>query len=149
MASSPSSGGAGSSTFTGGIGADTLIGGAGMDIMRYTASAQSTGANYDTITGFDASVDRFAIWTGVTAVDTPITQGAIGKTTFDSDLTIAMVGLQGHHAGLIAGNAGTLGGVTFVVVDVNGTTGYQSGADLVIRIDSLTNPTTFGLGNFV
>ncbi len=55
--------------------------------------------------------------------------------------------LGAHHAVLFSVNAGTLHGQVFLIVDLNGTAGYQAGADLVLH---LTNPTgTLGAADFV
>ena len=69
------------------------------------------------------------------------------SATFNTDLTAAMSGhLGAHHAILFTPNAGTLSGETFLVVDLNGTAGYQSGHDLVIRMISSTG--TLAAGGF-
>jgi hypothetical protein len=49
-------------------------------------------------------------------------------------LATALAGLGAHHAVLFKPNSGTLSGDTFLVVDLNGTAGYQSDHDLVIRL---------------
>jgi len=54
--------------------------------------------------------------------------------------------LTAHHAILFKPNAGTLSGVTFLVVDLNGTAGYQANADLVIRLNGASG--TLAAGGF-
>jgi hypothetical protein len=142
-------GGAGANTFTGGSGADDINAAGGSDLFRYTAAAQSTSTGYDTITGFDAAVDHLHVWSGVTAVDAPITTGNLSKGSFDSDLAAAMVGLAAHHAALFSASSGNLAGVPFAVIDANGTAGYQAGGDLVVKLDGATNLSQFGAATFV
>ncbi|WP_428672822.1 hypothetical protein [Reyranella sp.] len=137
-------GNAGDDSLTGGAGADTLTGGAGSDTHIYTSASDSTGVNYDTVVGFQAAIDFFDVVTGVSDVDTPITTGTLSTATFDTNLAAAMSGLQANHAVLFTANSGTLSGVTFLVVDQNSTTGYQSGADLVMRVNGLSGTLTTG-----
>lgn len=54
-------GGAGADTITGGLGADVLTGGLGADVFVYTAVAQSSGANIDSITDFASGSDRLRV----------------------------------------------------------------------------------------
>ena len=104
----------------GGKGADNLRGGALSGAFTYTSAAQSTSTRYDTITGFN----------------TKVTSGALSTASFDANLAsvISSSRLGAHHAVLFTPNSGTLKGQTFLVVDLNGTAGYQSGHDLVIRM---------------
>jgi hypothetical protein len=124
----------------GGLGGDNLRGGALSDTFTYTSAAQSTSTHYDTITGFNFSSDIFdtpgAAGT-ITAIDTAVTSGALSTASFDTNLTSAISSsrLGAHHAVLFTPNGGTLSGQTFLVVDLNGTAGYQAGADLVIRMN--------------
>jgi hypothetical protein len=141
-------GGAGSNTFTGGSGADDVNAAGGSDLFRYTAAVQSTSTGYDTITGFDAAVDHLHVWSGVTALDAPITTGNLSKSTFDADLATAMTGLGAGHAALFSGDTGNQAGQQFLVIDANGTAGYQAGGDLVVRLDGATNLGAFGAGTF-
>ena len=135
----------------GGNGADHLTGGALSDTFTYTSAAQSTGTNYDTITGFNFSKDIFdtpgAVGT-ITGINTKVTSGALSTGTFDANLTSAISSnrLSAHHAVLFTPNGGTLKGQTFLVVDLNGTAGYQAGADLVIRMVSASG--TLAAGGF-
>jgi Ca2+-binding RTX toxin-like protein len=134
---------------TGGNGADTMRLGTGADLVRYGAASQSTSAGYDTIAGFDAAADHLHVWTGVTAVDAPITTGTLSKGSFDGDLAAAMAGLVAHHAALFTADAGGFAGWQFLVVDTNGTAGYQAGADLVVRLDDATHLDQFNAATFV
>ena len=49
--------GDGDDSITGGAGSDRMVGGDGIDTYVYTAAADSTGANIDTITNFDSDED--------------------------------------------------------------------------------------------
>jgi len=123
----------------GGKGADKLTGGALSDTFTYSSAAQSTGTHYDTITGFKFGVDHFNIPGGagtITGINTKVASGVLSTSTFNANLTTAMSGghLGAHHAVLFTPNSGTLAGQTFLVVDLNGIAGYQSGHDLVIRL---------------
>jgi Ca2+-binding RTX toxin-like protein len=133
----------------GGLGADKLTGGALSDTFTYTSAAQSTSTGYDTITGFDFSSDIFntpgAAGT-ITGIDTKVTSGSLSTASFDGDLATALSGLGAHHAVLFKPNSGTLSGQTFLVVDLNGVAGYQTGADLVIRMNGTSG--TLAAGGF-
>jgi hypothetical protein len=143
-------GGAGSNSFTGGRGADQIAAGSGADLVRYTAARQSTSSGYDTISGFDAAVDDFFVWSGVTGVDAAIGAGTLSTATFGADLAASVnaASLLAHHAVLLTATAGSLAGARFLVVDTNGTAGYQDGNDLAIRLEASTNMAAFSLGNF-
>jgi hypothetical protein len=81
----------------------------------------------------------------VSSIDTALKTGTLSTSTFDSNLTSALSGhLTAHGAILFTPNAGTLSGETFLIVDLNGTAGYQSGADLVIHLTSQTGTLTTG-----
>jgi Ca2+-binding RTX toxin-like protein len=138
-------------TITGGGGADQLIGGAGGDTFRYQHQTDSTGASYDTITGFDASADKIDLWFTVGAIDHAVKSGTLSTATFDSDLAAALTGAQlgAHHAVLFTPDAGTLSGDHFLVIDANGHAGYQAGHDLVIQLDAPLHVASLGTANFV
>ncbi|HEV2561022.1 MAG TPA: calcium-binding protein [Rhizomicrobium sp.] len=134
-------GGAGNDTITGGRGADLITPGNGADIVVYTSAAQSTGAAYDTVSGFNATAtDKFDFAFTVAAVDTAVTHGALSTASFDTDLAAAVgAGQLGvHHAMLYTPDSGTLAGQTFLIVDANGVAGYQAGADFAIHLDHLS-----------
>jgi Ca2+-binding RTX toxin-like protein len=124
----------------GGKGADNLTGGALSDTFTYSSAAQSTSTHYDTITGFNFANDIFdtpgAAGT-ITGINAKVTSGSLSTASFDANLksTISSSRLGAHHAVLFTPNGGTLKGQTFLVVDLNGTAGYQAGADLVIRMN--------------
>ena len=129
-------GDAGSNVFTGGGGGDLLVGGGGGDTFVYGSTADSTGATYDTIVGFDASSDRLNLPGTVTGIDTTIASGSLSSASIDSDLA-ASIGsgqLAVAHAVLFTPGSGDLAGHTFLVVDANGIAGYQAGADYVVDV---------------
>jgi len=135
----------------GGNGGDKLTGGALSDTFTYTSAAQSTGTHYDTITGFKFGTDIFDIPGGagtITGINTKVTSGALSTATFDANLTSAISSshLGAHHAVLFTPTSGTLAGATFLIVDLNGVAGYQSGHDLVIRMNGATG--TLAAGGF-
>ena len=135
----------------GGNGADVLTGGALSDTFTYTTAAQSTGVHYDTINGFNFSSDKFDIPGGagvITGINAKVTSGTLSTASFDANLTTAMSDghLGAHHAVLFTPTTGTLHGQTFLVVDLNGVAGYQTGHDLVIRMNGATG--TLAAGGF-
>jgi Ca2+-binding RTX toxin-like protein len=132
----------GSFIFKGGLGGDTFTGGAAADTFVYGSAAPSTSIHYDTIDAFNFSSDRFDTPGGagtVTGIDTALNTGGLSTASFDGDLATALSGhLSAHHAMLFTASAGTLSGETFLVVDLNGTAGYQSGGDLVVHLAGAT-----------
>ena len=144
-------GGKGADTITGGGGADKLNGGAGADKFVYKVVADSKSTTYDTITGFDATSDKIDMWFSVTGVNTALTAGALNSgTNFDANLAAAIGSskLAAHHAVEFTPSSGTLKGQHFLIVDCNGTAGYQAGADLVINLVSPAHMTSLGIGTF-
>jgi Ca2+-binding RTX toxin-like protein len=127
--------GAGTDTLYGDLGADTLTGGAGSDTFVYKAAAESAGGSYDIITDFDASHDEIALPFTIRAIDPTQTAASLNQlpTAFDA------AHLGAHHAALAI-----VGTNTFLVVDANGTAGYQSGADILIDVTGMTGPLTTG-----
>jgi len=155
-------GGAGNDTLKGGGGANQFVGGGGADVMtcgsgtnnfQYYAVSDSTSTAHDTIIGFNALVDTFSTYaeTGTpAAIDAAVTRGALSSAHFDTDLTHAIGASQLHanDAVLFTPTTGNLAGYSFLVIDENGTAGYQAGADLVIELTNATNLSHFGLSNF-
>ena len=143
-------GGSGADKITGGGGADSLTGGAGADTFIYKAASDSTSTKYDTITGFDATSDKIDTWFKVTGVNTALTTGALNSgTNFNANLKTAIGShLTAHHAIEFTPNSGSLAGQHFLIVDVNGTAGYQAGSDLVINLVSPTHMTSLAVGTF-
>jgi len=83
-----------------------------------------------------------------TAVIGAVTFGALSQASFDSDLAAAVGALPGGQALLFQPDSGDLAGETYLVVDQNGSTGYQSGQDLVIHLLNAGGIGTITTGNF-
>jgi Ca2+-binding RTX toxin-like protein len=132
-------GGHGADTLNGGGGSDDLTGGLGADRFVYGTAAASTSIDYDIVRRADFSADKWVVPGTVVAIDPIVAHGQLATATFDSDLSAAVDGahLGAHHAVLFTPDSGGLSGKTFLVIDVNGTAGYQAGADLVVQ---LVNP---------
>jgi Ca2+-binding RTX toxin-like protein len=128
-------GSSGKDLLNGGAGADKLSGGSGDDTFVYTGVSQSTGSAHDTIAGFNAQQDKFALNVSVHAINAAVTHGTLGTGNFDANLTAAIGShLKAHDAILFTASAGNENGHTFLVVDANGHAGYQAGADYVFDI---------------
>ncbi len=154
------SGGIGNDSLTGGDGSDTMIGGAGTDfldggpgndIFIFAAAADSTGPGYDTLNGFDAVGDHIDTTATVTGIDVQIKHDTLSIATFDTDLAAAVNAgtLAANHAVTFKADAGTLSGHTFLIVDLNGTAGYQAGADQVIDLTSALHLAQLSTGDFI
>ncbi len=145
-------GGASADFFEGGGGADHLTGDGGADTFAYTGAADSTSGRYDTIFGFDATTDLISGAAPGETVD-PIVAGGLlrGGSHFDGDLAAAVGAgqLGAFEAVLFKPDSGGLAGSVFLVVDGNGTAGYQAGEDLVIKLDHPLNLASFGSTNFI
>jgi Ca2+-binding RTX toxin-like protein len=124
-------------TLMGGEGEDTLSAGAGADVFAYAAVTDSIGSARDRITDFNlAEGDMIDLWIRVDAVRAPVVIGAASAATFDVNLTLAVnpLTLGAHEALIFTPNLGSLAGLNFLVVDVNGIAGYQAAQDLVVEI---------------
>ncbi len=159
--SSSSPAGAGADTLTGGAGNDVLevgggannvaTGGGGGDTIDwfnstngtaiYNSVSDSTGANYDTF--IDASfvsggehMQIHALGALPTAIDPLISGGDLSKATFDADLEAGVnaSNLAAGHAVIFKAHGGDLAHHVFLIVDENGTAGYQAGQDLVVDV---------------
>ncbi|HTQ15442.1 MAG TPA: calcium-binding protein, partial [Rhizomicrobium sp.] len=145
------SGGAGKDVIWGGLGADQLSGGAGADRFVYHGAAESDGAAYDTVTGFDAAADVFDVPVAVKHTNAAVKNVPLSAATLDGDLASALgpAHLGTHHAVLVVAGSGDLAGAVFLVVDLNNVAGYQAGQDLVVRLDHAMNIGSFGAGDFI
>jgi Ca2+-binding RTX toxin-like protein len=141
----------GDNTLTGGAQADHLIAGGGHDIFNYGLATDSTSKAYDTVSGFDTRLDTLQFSSTVTAIDTEITHGRLSTPTFDRDLTLAADAshLAAHGAVLFTPTSGTLRGDTFLVIDHNGTAGYQAGQDFVIELTGAAHLASLSTADFV
>ena len=144
-------GGDGDDTMNGGAGADAMNGGTGSDSFVYDGVHQSTSRGFDTIAAFDAAGDLFDLPFSVTAIDPKFKAGTLSDATFDGDLAHAVnaARLGAHHAVLFTARHGDYAGETFLVIDANGTAGYQAGEDLVVRLDAAMHLADLATGNFI
>jgi Ca2+-binding RTX toxin-like protein len=138
----------GSFVITGGKDGDDLTGGSKADTFVYTNANQSTSDGYDTITSFKFGTDKFDVAGTISNIDAAVT-GKLTLADFDGTLGARASGLGAHHAMLVTGNAAShaLAGEVFLVIDLNGTVGYQAGHDLVIHLDNSHG--TLAKGDFI
>ena len=144
-------GNSGNNVLTGGLGADHLNGRGGSDTFVYRSVNDSTSTAYDTITGFNASHDKFEFTGPVRGINSEITSGHLSASSFDSHLAkvIGASQLGAHHAVLFTPTSGTLSGDTFLIVDANGHAGYQAGHDLVIELTSASHLSSLSSSDFI
>jgi Ca2+-binding RTX toxin-like protein len=146
-------GGQAGNTFIGNFGLDRMTAGNGDDIFTYASVTDSTGPTRDIVTGFNALHDKVDLPLDYTvaAIDAAVTTGFLSAAHFDLNLAAAIDGahLAIGDAVLFTPDAGNLHGHTFLIVDINGTAGYQAGEDLVIQLESATHLANLGSGNFV
>ncbi|HEY0112623.1 MAG TPA: bluetail domain-containing putative surface protein, partial [Allosphingosinicella sp.] len=121
-------------------GRDYLKGGAGADTYSYRGVSDSTSTGYDTIDGFVFGTDMIDL-TGTHDSFEVKNGGTLNSASFDADLAAAMGGtLDPSEAVLFTPNAGDLAGKLFLIVDENGTAGYQAGQDYVIEMINTSVP---------
>jgi Ca2+-binding RTX toxin-like protein len=137
-------GGDGDDWIWGGLGADTLEGGNGADVFYYENAAQSSGANVDTLIGVDATEDRLDLPFAVTGFAAGVAN-TLSFATLGGDLEAAVTVLGNHQAVLFTANAGDMSTRTFLIVDVNGTAGYQHGSDFLIEVNTASPIEQVGL----
>jgi hypothetical protein len=143
-------GGKGADTLYGYKGADHLDGGSGSNTFRYRAVSDSTGSKFDTVSHVDFQHDTFDLWFSVGKVDAAVAGATLSKAHFDADMKAALSGhLKAHDAILVKVAAGHYAGDTFLVVDANGTAGYQAGHDLVVSLDHASHLGSLSTGDFV
>ncbi|HEY1709101.1 MAG TPA: calcium-binding protein [Rhizomicrobium sp.] len=144
-------GGKGNDILSGGLGADLLTGGGGSDTFVYGAAKESTGPTFDTLEGFNAAQDKIDLTTVVKKIDTAVTHGALSDATFNQNLAAALGAsvLGKGHAILFTPDSGGEAGHTFLVVDMNGTAGYQANQDLVIMLSDGVNLASLSTATFV
>jgi serralysin len=135
----PFTGSDGADWLFGGGGGDTLTGGLGADTFHYDAVSQSTSTGFDRLFGFDDAVDKIDLPFAVDAFRAPAS-GNLSIATFDSDLATAFAGLTNNQPGMFTATGGDMAGRTFLVIDANGSAGYQAGSDYVIEIVAPVTP---------
>ncbi|HEX3675003.1 MAG TPA: calcium-binding protein [Rhizomicrobium sp.] len=132
---------AGFLTFTGGGGADTIMLSPffpSSATLVYHAASDSTGVNFDTVSAFETDRDVFNMPTAVTGIDSTVSSGTLTTANFDRNLAAAInaTHLAAHHAVEFTPTSGDYNGDTFLIVDLNGTAGYQAGHDIVIALNA-------------
>ncbi|HEY1629754.1 MAG TPA: M10 family metallopeptidase C-terminal domain-containing protein [Rhizomicrobium sp.] len=141
-------GGTGNDIFTGNGGQDHYKGDGGADTYVYKLASDSTSTTHDLVFDFDAANDKidlpfapssFAVLNG----------GSLTGGHFDDFLTAAVPNLANHQAILFTPDHGNLAGHSILVVDFNGQTGYQAGADLAIDLNTVANIGSFSIHSFV
>jgi hypothetical protein len=143
------SGGDGDDFLTGGRGVDQLSGGGGADRFVFGSAADSTGARFDTIDGFDFASDVIDTLAPVSEIGV-LDGGRLDAGDFDHLLHKRVAGHLGPDgAVLYTPQSGSFAGEAFLVIDQNGLAGYQSGFDLVIHLTDLRNAGQIALGDFV
>lgn len=143
-------GGLGANKITGGAGADTITVASGNDTLIYATVSQSTHAAFDTISHFDfADNDHFDLNVAVNGIDHKVGSGMVDTATFDANMTAAISAahLLAHHAVLFTATTGTATG-TYLIVDANGTAGYQAGADYVFKLVSPSHASNLDVTDF-
>jgi Ca2+-binding RTX toxin-like protein len=146
---------AGNDTITGGRGADMLDGGDGHDVFIYKHASDSAGTNFDTINGIDflssdSTSDKLKLPFAVNDVLPEITTGKLTLSNFNALLAKAVNGniLGPHDAVLFDPSSGGEKHQLFLVIDANGTAGYQAGKDIVIHLTDAVHTDSLGGSDF-
>jgi hypothetical protein len=145
-------GGAGDDSITGGGGGDLLVGNGGADSFVYTQVSDSTGPRYDTIDSINFSQDFILVDTATpAAINATITGAVIDPDNFNASLAsiVDAAHMGAHNAVLVDVNDGEFAGRVFLVIDHNGTAGYQADQDYVIDVTGFSGTLTTGsFGSF-
>lgn len=160
-------GGAGDDNLKGHNG-DKLIGSAGSDQLKavghfhvtfsYGAASDSTGSAYDVIDNFNPKFDKIEVSAShpVTRVDPMIVAHvdpqAIGQNYTGDISGVPELSALGPQAAAIVKvvDQGDPHHVLdwYLVIDQNGTAGYQSGSDLVVRLEGASDVAALSTANF-
>jgi len=133
-------GGAGDDWFWGGLGGDTITGGAGVDTFFYETAAQSSVGGRDTLVQFDDAVDKIDLdGLAVSAFATAVS-GTVNAASLGADLEGGAGTLGIGQALVFTANAGDLSTSVFLLIDANGTAGYQASGDFLIQLASPVGP---------
>jgi Ca2+-binding RTX toxin-like protein len=144
----------------GGAGSDRMSGGSEADTFVYSALSESTGAGRDTLVFFQAAkvvdeetvvVDVIDVPVAVTDIDDVVNDGELSEATFDTDLAAAIGAgeLGASHAVIFVAEDGDLVDHSFLIVDANGTAGYQAGEDFVMELDGGVALSLLAIENFI
>ena len=132
-------GGANTDILTGLEGKDLLTGGLSSDRFVYQTLTDSLLANYDGITDFNATTDRFLVSTTRSGFSNVGTVTTLDNAGISAKLTTASFGANS------AANF-TFGSRSFVAIN-DAIAGFSQTTDAIIEVTGLTG--TLGLGNFV
>lgn len=127
-------GGTGNDQFFAHHGLDTITTGTGNDLVYLFASSPQ-GADFVTLTDF-SSKDKivFSLGETVTGIDATVNHGQLDNSgSEDTQLSAALGSLGAHHAIIFRPDSGSLAGHSYLVIDTNGTAGYQHG-DYVVEL---------------
>jgi hypothetical protein len=131
-------GNAGNDTFIGGLNRDSMYGGAGNDVFVVNDVSESTSLGYDAPVGIDFDNDKIDLdGAAPTAIDAAVNGGTLNQDgSFDSTLeTLVGAGqLAAGHAVVFTADGGNYNGLPLLIVDANGTAGYQGGQDYIFYI---------------
>ncbi len=145
-------GGSEADVLQGGHAADFLKGNGGADIYFYATAADSTGLHFDTIKGFDfqAGGDIFQSPKNITGTNSEVDGGTLTHANFNSDLEglIGAAQLSANHAVIFKPGGTDYSGDTFLIVDFNGTPGYQAGQDVVVLLENAAHLSQISAANF-
>lgn len=147
LANDTFTGGAGDDALAGSVGADNLTGGAGVDTFVYNGQTDSLHTRYDAVHDFVAGTDKFLLDVVVTGVDATVS-GNVSGGSEGNDLQAIAGSLGAGHAIRVNATGGSLSGHVFLLVDVNGSAGYQKNADYVIDITGISGG-ALTVGDFV
>ena len=118
-----------------GLTGDDVRASAGADVFAYTDAAESSGAAFDFLFGFDPGADRIDLPVDVSGFAAALHAGTLSAGSFDDDLAAALGdGLRAGQAVLFAPDSGDLAGTIFLIVDGNNEEGYQPGEDFVFAL---------------
>ena len=131
--------GGGGFTIKGGGGADKITLSTNYSTtcaLYYDHPGDSTGTDYDTITGFHPGSDHISIAPPHGTFD-GVFSGAVNSGTLDDDIEAAVDGqLTAGDTCQVFANGGDLVSAYFLVVDANGDGAYTAGSDYLIRLDT-------------
>lgn len=142
----------GNDTFQGGLGGDTQSGGKGGDTFKMGGASDSTGTGFDTVIKFDFDAqDRFDVAGTITGIDSAVSSGALSEGSFNSDLAAAIGAgqLGSGHAVVFTASSGDFAGDVFIIIDRNGTAGYQANSDYVVMLDHAQNAGDIDIADFI
>ncbi len=145
-------GGSEADVLQGGHAADFLRGNGGSDIYFYATAADSTGIHFDTIRGFDFQPggDVFQSPKNITGVNSEVDGGTLTQANFNNDLE-GLIGagqLSANQAVIFKPGGTDYSGDTFLIVDFNGTPGYQAGQDVVILLENSAHLSQISAASF-